>query len=68
MASDMAQKSGPWFLLALLVVLAGHTINIALAIMSGVVHGLRLNVIEFFDWSLKEEGYRFQAFCQKAKE
>ncbi len=68
MASDMAEKSGPWFLLAIVVVLAGHTINIALAIMSGVVHGLRLNVIEFFDWSLKEEGYRFQAFCQKAKE
>jgi V/A-type H+/Na+-transporting ATPase subunit I len=68
MASDMAEKSGPWFLLALLVVLAGHTINIALAIMSGVVHGLRLNVIEFFDWSLNEEGYCFQAFCQKAKE
>jgi len=68
MADEMAQKPGPWFLLALLVVLVGHTINIALAVMGGVVHGLRLNVIEFFDWSLKEEGYRFQAFCQKAKE
>ena len=33
--------------------------------MSGVVHGLRLNYIEFFNWSLPEEGYTFRPFARK---
>lgn len=52
-------------LLAVLVVVFGHGLNLALAIMSGVVHGLRLNCIEFFGWSLPEEGYPFERFCKK---
>jgi V/A-type H+/Na+-transporting ATPase subunit I len=52
-------------LLAGLVLLVGHSINLAMGIMSGLVHGLRLNVIEFFNWSLPEEGERFQAFEKK---
>ncbi|MCA9123025.1 MAG: V-type ATP synthase subunit I [Planctomycetaceae bacterium] len=53
-------------LLAVLVVVFGHGLNFALAIMSGVVHGLRLNCIEFFGWSLLDEGYAFRPFCKKA--
>lgn len=53
-------------LLAGLVVVFGHGLNFALAIMSGVVHGLRLNCIEFFGWSLPDEGYPFEPFCKKA--
>jgi len=53
-------------LLAALVVVFGHGLNFALAIMSGVVHGLRLNCIEFFGWSLPDEGYPFEPFCKKA--
>jgi V/A-type H+-transporting ATPase subunit I len=30
------------------------------------VHGLRLNLIEFFNWSLPEEGQLFQTFEKKA--
>jgi V/A-type H+-transporting ATPase subunit I len=33
--------------------------------MSGVVHGLRLNYIEFFGWGLPEEGYPFKAFARR---
>jgi V/A-type H+-transporting ATPase subunit I len=53
-------------LLAGLVIVFGHGLNFALAIMSGVVHGLRLNCIEFFGWSLPDEGYPFEPFCKKA--
>lgn len=53
-------------LLAVVVVVFGHGLNFALAIMSGVVHGLRLNCIEFFGWSLPDEGYPFEPFCKKA--
>jgi V/A-type H+-transporting ATPase subunit I len=53
-------------LLAILILVVGHGINVLLGIMGGVVHGLRLNCIEFFNWSLTEEGYPFRAFCKKA--
>ncbi len=45
-----------------LILIAGHLLNISLSLMGGVVHGLRLNVIEFFKWSLTEEGYPFKPF------
>jgi V/A-type H+/Na+-transporting ATPase subunit I len=64
-ATSFAFK-GVGLLLGLLVLLIGHGINLAMGIMSGVVHGLRLNLIEFFNWSLPEEGERFQAFEKKA--
>lgn len=54
-------------LLAGLVFLIGHAFNFVLSVLSGVVHGLRLNCIEFFKWSLPEEGRPFRAFCKKAK-
>lgn len=52
-------------LLAVVAVVFGHGLNFVLAIMSGVVHGLRLNCIEFFGWSLPDEGHPFQPFCKK---
>ena len=68
LAAGAAKEAGIGFLLAVLIVLVGHGINLLLGIMSGVVHGLRLNCIEFFDWSLKGEGYAFQAFRKKAEQ
>ncbi len=50
---------------ALLVLLLGHGLNFLLAVMSGFVHGLRLNFIEFFNWSVPEEGTPFRAFRKK---
>ncbi|WOG29632.1 V-type ATP synthase subunit I [Endozoicomonas sp. 8E] len=45
-----------------LILLLGHILNFALCIMSGVVHGMRLNVIEFVNWGLSDEGYPFKSF------
>lgn len=53
-------------LLAIVAVVFGHGLNFALAIMSGVVHGLRLNCIEFFGWSLPDEGYPFEPFRKRS--
>ena len=58
--------SGIGILFAILVLLFGHTINIALGILSGVVHGLRLNYIEFFGWALAGEGQPFKAFAHRS--
>ncbi|MEW4564413.1 ATPase V [Bremerella sp. JC770] len=52
-------------LFAILVLLFGHSLNLLLGISSGVIHGLRLNVIEFFNWGLKDEGRRFTPFRRR---
>lgn len=69
LASQMAEHlPGIGVLLAIIVFVFGHAVNLALGIMSGVVHGLRLNVIEFFGWGLTEEGYPFRAFARREAE
>ncbi len=59
---------GIGILFALLIALLGHTLNFVLAVAGGFIHGLRLNFIEFFRWSVSEEGYPFKAFARKEKE
>ena len=71
--NDMAGQAkealpGIGILFALLIALLGHTLNFVLALSSGFIHGLRLNFIEFFRWSVSEEGHPFNAFARKEKE
>jgi len=41
-------ETSPWLIpVALLVIVFGHTLNVALAFMSVLVHGVRLNTLEF---------------------
>ncbi len=65
LASDASQIQGVGVLLGLLIFLLGHTLNLLLAVVGGVVHGLRLNCIEFFSWSLTDEGQPFEAFAMR---
>jgi len=66
LSSDVIQVvPGIGMLLGMLILLLGHVLNLALAVMSGVVHGLRLNFIEFYNWGLSDEGYPFHAFEKK---
>lgn len=53
---------GVGLLIAIAVLVIGHAINIGLGLIAGCVHGLRLNVIEFFNWGLKDEGTAFRPF------
>ncbi|MGZ8160083.1 MAG: V-type ATP synthase subunit I [Methylobacter sp.] len=55
---------GIGLVLALLILMFGHVVNLFLGIASGVIHGLRLNVIEFFNWGLREEGTLYKPFKQ----
>ena len=65
-ASDVAAAApGAGLLLQILILLLGHGLNLALAVISGVVHGLRLNFIEFFTWGMEEEGRPFRPFHKK---
>lgn len=47
------------------IFLVGHLINLGLALMSGTVHGLRLNFIEFYNWGEPGEGYAYTPFALK---
>jgi len=66
LAASSFEIRGLGVLLGLLILVIGHGINFSMGVMGGVVHGLRLNVIEFFNWSLPEEGEQFQAFAKKS--
>ena len=66
MASGLQfSRPGLGLLAAILILAFGHAINFVIGIMGGVVHGLRLNYIEFFGWGLSEEGYPFRAFAKR---
>jgi V/A-type H+-transporting ATPase subunit I len=56
---------GLGLLAAILILVIGHGLNLGLSLMSGVVHGLRLNFIEFYKWGLPEEGTPFRKFARK---
>ncbi len=66
LAGGIYQKGGIGILLAIVILVVGHGINFLLCLMGGVVHGLRLNCIEFFNWGLTQEGYAFEPFKKKA--
>jgi len=61
-AQAAASVGGVGLLLGILVAVLGHGLNFALALLGGVVHGLRLNFIEFYNWGMTEEGYLFRPF------
>lgn len=64
-ANVVAALPGLGVFLAAVILILGHVLNLALAVVSGVVHGLRLNFIEFYNWGLSEEGYPFRPFRRK---
>lgn len=45
--------------IGIFVILAGHTINFTLALMGGLIHGLRLNFIEWYHYSFEGGGKSF---------
>ena len=49
-------------IIAPVIFLLGHTLNIVLCIMGGVIHGLRLNFLEWYRWSFDGGGKRFVPF------
>lgn len=60
---------GVGVVIGLMILIVGHGLNLALGIASGIIHGLRLNYIEFFRWALWDEGRSFQPFerCEQSR-
>ncbi len=50
--------------LAALLLIVGHVINLGLCLMGGTIHGLRLNFLEWYHYSFEGGG---KAFCPLKK-
>lgn len=57
LANSCAEKLP--FIFAVIVIISTHVINIVMSIMSGVIHGLRLNFLEWYHYSFEGGGKRF---------
>ncbi len=64
-ASAWESIPGVGLLAAVTILIIGHSLNLLLAVAGGFIHGLRLNVIEFLNWGLPEEGSLFRPFKRK---
>ena len=60
--------SGMPLMIGFLLVLISHFINIILATMSGIIHGLRLNFLEWYHYSFEGGGKQFQPLKLLKKE
>ena len=59
---------GPWFVLAIVVLLIGHGLNLVMGLLSVVVHGVRLNVLEFSGQAgLEWTGIAYEPFKKNKK-
>ena len=60
-------EASPWLILCgVLVFFAGHLLNIALSLMAVLVHGIRLNTLEFSNhMELKWAGSKYMPFKKK---
>ena len=68
MAVDVARISPYCVILGVLVVLIGHALNLALCVMSVLVHAIRLNTLEFSNHSgLTWSGAAFHPFRKTHK-
>lgn len=52
--------SGLPLMIGILLILFSHFVNIALSTMSGVIHGLRLNFLEWYHYSFEGGGKQFK--------
>lgn len=48
------------FVFAAMLIAAGHLLNMVLGVMSGVIHGLRLNFLEWYHYSFEGGGKKFK--------
>lgn len=60
--------SGMPLMLGMLLILVSHFVNIILGTMSGIIHGLRLNFLEWYHYSFEGGGKQFQPLKLLQKE
>jgi V/A-type H+-transporting ATPase subunit I len=70
MLAEMPYNGLPYigFIPAILILVFGHAINLLLGVMGGVVHGLRLNFLEWYRWCFEGDGLPFRPFRKIVKQ
>lgn len=56
------------FAIAIFLLIIGHGLNMLLGVMSGVIHGLRLNFLEGYHYSFEGGGKKFNPLRMSSKE
>jgi V/A-type H+-transporting ATPase subunit I len=66
MLAEKMVASYPWlgYLFAAFILFAGHTVNLLLGVAGGVIHGLRLNFLEWYRWCFTGDGLVYKPFRQ----
>jgi len=68
MAAGMIESGAVGVVLAVLVLTLGHTLNVVMAILSVVVHGVRLNMLEFSGHlNMQWTGYGYEPFSERVE-
>jgi V/A-type H+-transporting ATPase subunit I len=65
LAIPFMEKGGIFFVIAIFILIIGHTINIALGVIGPFLHSLRLHYVEFFSKFYKGGGIPFVAFGEE---
>ncbi len=65
LALPFMEKGGIYIVVAVLILIFGHSINIALGVLGPFLHSLRLHYVEFFSKFYKGGGVRFVAFGEE---
>lgn len=69
MARPFFEDGGLWIAAGMTILLLGHVLNIALSCLSVLVHGVRLNMLEFSSHSdLSWSGFRFDPFRRRIED
>jgi len=64
--NEFAEISG--VVVGAILLLSGHLVNMVLAVMGGVIHGLRLNFLEWYRYSFEGGGKRFRPLFKISQE
>ena len=67
MGSGLFAKGGVWMLFSVLVVITGHTVNLALGLLGPFLHSLRLHYAEFFMKFYEGGGEIYKPFGMEAQ-
>ena len=67
-ATIYEMSAGMPLFFAVIVMFLAHTVNMLLAVMGGVIHGLRLNFLEWYHYSFEGGGKPFRPLKELKKE